>query len=82
MQNYRLISLLNCIFKIVSGLIALRIKNTLQKPTHPDQTVLIAWEYLGENTRLIYDVMHFTEINNIPGLLLLIDFEKAFEHVS
>ena len=26
--------------------------------------------------------MHLTEENNIPGLLLLIDFEKAFDSVS
>ena len=37
---------------------------------------------MGENTRLVYDIMHFTEENNIPGLLLLINFEKAFDSVS
>ena len=37
---------------------------------------------MGENTRLVYGVMHFTEENNIPGLLLLIDFEKTFNSVS
>ena len=38
--------------------------------------------YIGENTRLIYDIMDFTEENDIPGLLLFIDFEKAFDSVS
>ena len=37
---------------------------------------------MWENTRLVYDVMHFTVENNIPGLLLLIDFEKAFDSHS
>ena len=81
-KNYRPISLLNCIYKIASGVIALRIKNTLQKLIHADQTGFIAGRYMGENTRLVYDVMHFTEENNIPGLLLLIDLEKAFDSVS
>ena len=31
---------------------------------------------------LIYDIMHYTEENNIPGTLLMIDFEKAFDSVS
>ena len=57
-------------------------KNTLQKLIHTYQTGFIAGRYMGENTRLVYDVMHFTEENNIPGLLLLIDFEKAFDSVS
>ena len=26
--------------------------------------------------------MHFTEANHIPGLLLLVDFEKAFDSVT
>ena len=41
-----------------------------------DQTGFIKGRYIGENIRLIYDLMNYTEENNIPGLLLLIDFEK------
>lgn len=26
--------------------------------------------------------MDYTELNNIPGLLMLIDFEKAFDSIS
>ena len=35
-----------------------------------------------ENIRFIYDMMKFTDEKNIPGLLLLIDFEKAFDSLS
>ena len=35
-----------------------------------------------ENLRVIYDVMKFTEEQKIPGLIMLIDFEKAFESLS
>ena len=80
-KNYRPISLLNCIYKIASGVIAFRIRSTLHKVIHADQTGFIAGRYIGENARLVYDIMHFTEENNIPGLLLLIDFEKAFDSV-
>ena len=30
----------------------------------------------------MYDILHFTEEQNIPGLILLIDFEKAFDPLS
>ena len=30
----------------------------------------------------MYDILHYTEEKNIPGLLLLIDFEKAFDSLS
>ena len=81
-KNFRPISLLNCSYKIASGVIAARIKSTLHKLIHSDQTGFIAWRYIGENTRLIYDIMQYTEENNIPGLLLSVDFEKAFDSVS
>jgi hypothetical protein len=34
---------------------------------------------MGENTRLLYDLMHYLEENDMDGLLLLVDFEKAIE---
>ena len=46
-----------------------------------DQTRSISNRYIGENTRLIYDIMFCTEKYKIPGLLLLIDFEKAFDSI-
>ena len=38
--------------------------------------------FIGENTRLIYDVMQYLKNKNKPGLLLLVDFEKAFDSVE
>ena len=47
-----------------------------------DQTGFIEGRFIGENTRLVYDILHYTEEKNIPGLLLFIDFEKAFDSLS
>ena len=82
LKNWRPISLLNTVYKIASGSIACRMKNVLHKIIHTDQTGFISGRYIGENSRLIYDIMEYTEQENIPGLLLLIDFEKAFDSVS
>ena len=49
---------------------------------HSDQTGFIKGRYIGENIRKLYDLMHYTEENKIPGLLLLIDFEKAFDSIA
>ena len=38
--------------------------------------------YIGESTRLVCDIMQYCEDSNKDGLLLLIDFEKAFDSVS
>ena len=47
-----------------------------------NQKGFIAGRFLGENVRLIYDVMFESKKQNLPGLLLSIDFEKAFDTVS
>ena len=82
LKNWRPISLLNTVYKIGSGVIANRLKKVLNKLIDLDQTGFISGRYIGDNIRLIYDIMQFTEENDIPGLLLLIDFEKAFDSIS
>ena len=41
-------------------------------------------DLLEKHTSCHYDIMHNTEITQVPGLLMLhvIDFEKAFDTVS
>ena len=82
LKNWRPLTLLNCTYQIASGYIANRIKSVLDKLIDKDQTDFIKGRYIGENIRLIYDIMSYTEQHDIPGLLLLIDFEKAFDSLS
>ena len=46
---------------------------------HCDQNGFVKGRYIGESVRTISDVMDFTKINNIGGILLFLDFEKAFD---
>ena len=82
LKNWRPITLLNVIYKIASGCIAERIKSVLTDLISEDQTGFISGRYIGENTRLIYDTLHITDELDIPGLLLIVDFEKAFDSIS
>ena len=81
-KNWRPISLLNVVYKIGSSCIANRIKQVLPSLVSEDQTGFIANRYMGDNIRLIEDLMHYLNLNNLPGLLLCIDFEKAFDSLS
>ena len=82
LRNWRPISLLNVFYKIASSCIANRIKKTLSILIHESQKGFMSGRFIGENIRLLYDIMLYTDINDIPGLLLLIDFEKAFDSIS
>jgi hypothetical protein len=46
------------------------------------QKDFIKGRFIGENTRLLYDLMHYLEQHNKTGPLLLVDFEKAFDSVK
>ena len=63
-------------------MIAERLKNILPKVISPSQKGFLKGRYIGENTRFLYDLMKITEEKSIPWLLLLIDFEKAFDTVE
>lgn len=82
LTNYRPICLLNTVYKLASAGIANRIKTVLNKLIGQEQTGFISGHYIGENTRIIYDLMQLVDEQNKPGLLLLVDFEKAFDSLS
>ena len=82
MKNWRPITLLSIIYKLASGVIAQRLKKTLPIIISKTQTGFLSGRSISDNTRLIYDIMHITQAKNIPGLLMLIDFEKAFDLIS
>ena len=82
LTNWRPLTLLNTLYKLVSGCIAERIKPVLNSIIHPDQKGFVAGRYIGEVIRTTYDVMHYAKENNLAGLLLCIDFEKAYDSIS
>ena len=51
------------------------------------QTGFVKGRYIGQNIRLINirlinDVMEHTKLHNIPGILLILDFRKAFDTIE
>ena len=82
LKNWRPISLLSVIYKLASAAISNRIKGPLNALISRSQTGFIPGRYIGESTRLVYDLMHLTESKKIDGMLMLIDFEKAFDSIS
>ena len=38
--------------------------------------------YIGENGRLIKDLLQYTKSKNVPGDLIAIDFEKGFDSLE
>ena len=68
--------------KIASKAIERRNEPMLTKLVHRDQTGFIKGRYVGENVRLISDIMKQTRVNNTPGILISVDFKKAFDSLE
>ena len=79
LTTWRPITLLNVDYKILARAIAKRIELKLPKLIHSDQTGFVKGRFIGQNVRLLNDIMEYTELNKIPGIMVLIDFEKAFD---
>ena len=82
LKNWRPISLLSTFYKLASACLATRMKNILDTLISDSQTGFVKGRYIGESIRLVYDIMNYTEVNKTDGLLMLIDFEKAFDSIS
>ena len=82
LENWRLISLLNIDYKIAAKTIARRISKLLPKLISEDQTGYIKGRYIGQNIRLIKDILRVSSLEAIPGLAIFIDFKKAFDSVD
>ena len=81
LKNYRPITLLNVDYKILSKVLARRIKEVLGEIVHHDQVGYIKDRNIGEAVRLIDD-MFFNSLNQNNGYLAAADFEKAFDSVD
>ena len=82
LKNWRPLTLLNSIYKMVSGVIAERMKPVLDSIIHGDQKGFVSGRYIGEAIRTTYDIMQWAKQNNKVGVILAIDFEKAYDSIS
>ena len=82
-KNWRPLTHLNCDYKIAAKSIANRLKPSLPNLINNDQTGFIKGRFIGFiNIRLIDSVICYAKEKNIPGLLLFLDFEKAFDTIE
>ena len=75
-------TLLNVDLKIAAKAIAKRLETVLPNLIHPDQTGFVKERYIRENLRLVSDVLDFTKEQNILGILVALDFRKAFDSLE
>ena len=82
LNNWRPLTLLSCVYKLFSGVIAARLNKMLPKIISNSQFGFVKGRYIGEAIRTTYDAMEYARNQKRAQILLLIDFKKAFDSLS
>ena len=78
-KNWRPISLINVDAKIISKVLAKRLEKVLPSIIHSNQNAFVKGRSIFDAVRTSDDMVDYTKRNGLSGLLIAIDFEKAFD---
>ena len=78
----KIYNLLNVDYKILAKVIGQRIESTLSSLIHTDQTGFVKGRFIGQNVRLLNDIIEYADAKKLPGILPFIDFRKAFDTIE
>ena len=82
LANWRPVSLLNTDYKILTKVLAIRLQKVIPSIINSDQVGYIKNRYIGENIRILSDVLLLTDLEDMEAYITQIDFEKAFDSVE
>jgi hypothetical protein len=82
LANYRPISLTNTDYEILAIVLANILQKLIDILISKHQSAYIKGRYIGTNARTILDICEYCENRNYDGILLFLDFQKAFDSVE
>ena len=81
-RNRRPISLLNVDYKIITKLLAERLKKVLPPIIHNDQKGFVKGRNINQANRLLQDIIPYSDQNEQNSAIIFLDYEKAFDRVE
>ncbi|KAI8484945.1 hypothetical protein Bbelb_373520 [Branchiostoma belcheri] len=81
-KNRRPISLLNTDYKLLTKALNNRLKSVVASVLHTDQTCGVPGRSIGNNLRLMRDVVVYANAQNVDCAVVYLDQAKAFDRVN
>ncbi|GJR12441.1 hypothetical protein Tco_0795093 [Tanacetum coccineum] len=82
-NDYRLISCCNVLFKCISKIIANRIKECLKRLVSPNQSAFVPSRSITDNILLTQEIMHNYHLDRgVPRCAFKVDIQKAYDTVD
>eukprot|EP00253_Pinus_taeda_P008458 PITA_08458 len=81
-EKFRPIALCNIIYKIVSKVVALRLKPLLPGIISPEQSGYVEGRQITDRIIISHEIIHSLKHSKKPGMLLKIHLSKAFDSIS
>ena len=80
-SNWRPLSLLCCDYKVYAKIIANRIQMVIDQLVHPDQSGFLKRRSIAQNLMDLNAVIIASEQQNLESIIVVIDFQKAYDTV-
>ena len=74
--------MLNTDYKLVTKILAERLKTVLPNIIHPDQKGFVAGRNILEENRMLQDIIDLSERQNINYSIIFLDYQKTFDRVE
>ena len=79
--NYRLITLLNTDYKLLTKVLAIQLLDHVSHLVHPDQAGFIPNWLIFDHIRLAKAILNYAEISEGDSAILALDQEKAYDKI-
>lgn len=81
-QGFRLVSLCNFIYKIISMVIVKRLKPTLPGLISPEQTSFVEGRQILYGIITSHEIIHSLKQHKNPIMMINLDLSKSYDHLS
>jgi hypothetical protein len=81
-QQFRPICLLNVSFKIITKILMLRFEGCMSRIINKCQSAFIKGRNIMDGVMTLHEILHDVKYRKKDGLILKLDFEKAYDKIS